>query len=588
MRKKKTTSTKRRKKAMRMSKMFFKTLREDPSEAEIASHKLLLRGGFIKKSASGIYSYMNLGYRVIRKIESIVREEMDSHDAQEINMSAVQPRELWEESGRWDTFGPEMFKLKDRNDREFCLAPTAEEFFTDLVRSDVNSYKKLPINIYQIKTKYRDEKRPRFGINRAREFLMKDAYSFDKTQEDMVASYKNMWEAYENIYDRLELDYRIVRGDSGAIGGNESHEFTALSDVGEGVITYCDSCDFSATDEKAEVAYNYDNSSEDIKELEKVETKGVKTIDDLAELLKVDKDRCLKAVDLMVKGEKVVVFIPGSRELNLTKLIKHLGCAEHEIEMMGDEDIKSMDSFPGYTGPIGLKADRLIADERVKNIKNMVIGANEENYHYMNYNLSDNEKFEFVDDLLMIAEGDVCPKCGGKLEFKRGIEVGNIFQLGQKYSKSMKATFLDENGKDEYFWMGCYGVGISRTVSAIVEQNNDEKGIIWPISSCPYEAIVTIVNVKDEEQNKLAEEIYEKLLKENVEVLLDDRAERAGVKFNDRDLIGIPLRITVGKLASEGKVEYSTRREMENEEIDASAAIDKIIAYIKERKNNRG
>lgn len=573
---------------MRMSKMFFKTLREDPSEAEIASHKLLLRGGFIKKSASGIYSYMNLGYRVIRKIEAIVREEMDSHDAQEINMSAVQPRELWEESGRWDTFGPEMFKLKDRNDREFCLAPTAEEFFTDLIRSDVNSYKKLPINIYQIKTKYRDEKRPRFGINRAREFLMKDAYSFDKTQEDMVTSYKNMWEAYENIYDRLELDYRIVRGDSGAIGGNESHEFTALSDVGEGVITYCDSCDFSATDEKAEVAYKYDNSSEDIKELEKVETKGVKTIEDLAELLKVDKDRCLKAVDLMVKGQKIVVFIPGSRELNLTKLIKHLGCAEHEIEMMGDEDIKTMGSFPGYTGPIDLKADRLIADERVKNIKNMVIGANQENYHYMNYNLSDNEKFEFVDDLLMIAEGDVCPKCGGKLEFKRGIEVGNIFQLGQKYSKSMKATFLDENGKDEYFWMGCYGVGISRTVSAIVEQNNDEKGIIWPISSCPYEAIITIVNVKDEEQNKLAEEIYQKLLAEKVEVLLDDRAERAGVKFNDRDLIGIPLRITVGKLASEGKVEYSTRREMENEEIDASEAIDKIIAYIKERKNNRG
>lgn len=573
---------------MRMSKMFFKTLREDPSEAEIASHKLLLRGGFIKKSASGIYSYMNLGYRVIRKIEAIVREEMDSHDAQEINMSAVQPRELWEESGRWDTFGPEMFKLKDRNDREFCLAPTAEEFFTDLVRSDVNSYKKLPINIYQIKTKYRDEKRPRFGINRAREFLMKDAYSFDKTQEDMVASYKNMWDAYENIYDRLELDYRIVRGDSGAIGGNESHEFTALSDVGEGVITYCDSCDFSATDEKAEVAYKYDNSNEEIKELEKVETKGVKTIDDLAELLKVDKDRCLKAVDLMVKGEKVVVFIPGSRELNLTKLIKHLGCAEHEIEMMGDEDIKSMGSFPGYTGPISLKADRLIADERIKNIKNMVIGANEENYHYINYNISDNEKFEFVDDLLMIAEGDVCPKCGGKLEFKRGIEVGNIFQLGQKYSKSMKATFLDENGKDEYFWMGCYGVGISRTVSAIVEQNNDEKGIIWPISSCPYEAIVTIVNVKDEEQNKLAEEIYQKLLAEKVEVLLDDRAERAGVKFNDRDLIGIPLRITVGKLASEGKVEYSTRLEMENEEIDASEAINKVVTYIKERKNNRG
>lgn len=573
---------------MRMSKMFFKTLREDPSEAEIASHKLLLRGGFIKKSASGIYSYMNLGYRVIRKIEQIVREEMDSHDAQEINMSAVQPRELWEESGRWDTFGPEMFKLKDRNDREFCLAPTAEEFFTDLIRSDVNSYKKLPINIYQIKTKYRDEKRPRFGINRAREFLMKDAYSFDKTQEDMVASYKNMWEAYENIYDRLELDYRIVRGDSGAIGGNESHEFTALSDVGEGVITYCDSCDFSATDEKAEVAYNYDNSNEDIKELEKVETKDCKTIDDLAKLLKVDKDRCLKAVDLMVKGQRIVVFIPGSRELNLTKLIKHLGCAEHEIEMMGDEDIKSMASFPGYTGPIGLKADRLIADERVKNIKNAIIGANEENYHYMNYNISEDEKFEFVDDLLMIAEGDLCPKCGGKLEFKRGIEVGNIFQLGQKYSKSMKATFLDENGKDEYFWMGCYGVGISRTVSAIVEQNNDEKGIIWPISSCPYEAIVTIVNVKDEEQNKLAEEIYQKLLAEKVEVLLDDRAERAGVKFNDRDLIGIPLRITVGKLASEGKVEYSTRREMENEEIDASEAINKIIAYIKERKNNRG
>lgn len=573
---------------MRMSKMFFKTLREDPSEAEIASHKLLLRGGFIKKSASGIYSYMNLGYRVIRKIEEIVREEMDSHDAQEINMSAVQPRELWEESGRWDTFGPEMFKLKDRNDREFCLAPTAEEFFTDLVRGEINSYKKLPINIYQIKTKYRDEKRPRFGINRAREFLMKDAYSFDKTQEDMIESYKNMWDAYENIYDRLELDYRIVRGDSGAIGGNEAHEFTALSDVGEGVITYCDSCDFAATDEKAEVVYNYDNSSEDIKELEKVETKDVKTIEELSKLLNVDKDRCLKAIDLKVKDEKVLVFIPGSRELNMTKLIKYLGCAEHEIEMMNDEDIKSIGSVAGYTGPIGIKADRIIMDERVKKIKNMIIGANEENYHYINYNFKGDEKFEFVQDLLMIEEGDKCPNCHGKLEFKRGIEVGNIFQLGQKYSKPMKATFLDENGKDEYFWMGCYGVGISRTVSAIVEQNNDEKGIIWPISSCPYEAIVTIVNVKDEEQVKLAEEIYKELQDAKVEVMLDDRKERAGVKFNDRDLIGIPLRITVGKLASDKKVEYSTRREMENIEMDYKDAIKTIVTYINERKNKRG
>lgn len=555
------------------------TLREDPQDAEIASHKLLLRAGMIRKTAAGLYSYLPLGYRIVRKVENIVREEMDNYGSQEIHMPITQPREIWEESGRWKTFGPEMFKLKDRNNREFCLGPTAEEYFTDLVKGEIKSYKQLPLNIYQIQTKYRDEKRPRFGINRSREFLMKDAYTFDVDEEAMAEAYMNMWRAYEVVFNRLGLEYKIVAGDSGAMGGNSSHEFIALSDVGEGVICYSDDSDFAATDEKAYVYYQVNDENVEKLPSEKVLTPNCKTIEEVSDFLNVDAAHCLKAVDLMVEGKPVIVFIPGDRELNMTKLIGYLKCPEHEIEMMEEKDIIALNSSPGFTGPIGLDC-RIIIDSRVTQMKNFVVGANEENYHIKNVNYGDDFEGEIVEDLLMVQEGDIDPETKSPLKFKRGIEVGNIFQLGQKYSKSMNATFLDENGKEQFFWMGSYGIGVTRSVSAIVEQNHDDKGMIWPLVVAPYHVIITVVNTKNEEQNTLAEKLYEKLLLQGVEVLLDDRKERVGVKFNDRDLIGIPLRITVGKKAAEDIVEFSERRTLENVEMSSTEAYDKVMEII--------
>lgn len=564
---------------MRMNKFYMPTLREDPQDAEIASHKLLLRAGMIRKTAAGLYSYLPLGYRIVRKVENIVREEMDNYGSQEIHMPVTQPREIWEESGRWKTFGPEMFKLKDRNNREFCLGPTAEEYFTDLVKGEIKSYKQLPLNIYQIQTKYRDEKRPRFGINRSREFLMKDAYTFDVDEEAMAEAYMNMWRAYEVVFNRLGLEYKIVAGDSGAMGGNSSHEFIALSDVGEGVICYSDDSDFAATDEKAYVYYQVNDENVEKLPSEKVLTPNCKTIEEVSDFLNVDAAHCLKAVDLMVEGKPVIVFIPGDRELNMTKLIGYLKCPEHEIEMMEEKDILALNSSPGFTGPIGLDC-RIIIDSRVTQMKNFVVGANEENYHIKNVNYGDDFEGEIVEDLLMVQEGDIDPETKSPLKFKRGIEVGNIFQLGQKYSKSMNATFLDENGKEQFFWMGSYGIGVTRSVSAIVEQNHDDKGMIWPLVVAPYHVIITVVNTKNEEQNTLAEKLYERLLLQGVEVLLDDRKERVGVKFNDRDLIGIPLRITVGKKAAEDIVEFSERRTLENVEMSSTEAYDKVMEII--------
>lgn len=564
---------------MRMNKFYMPTLREDPQDAEIASHKLLLRAGMIRKTAAGLYSYLPLGYRIVRKVENIVREEMDNYGSQEIHMPITQPREIWEESGRWKTFGPEMFKLQDRNNREFCLGPTAEEYFTDLVKGEIKSYKQLPLNIYQIQTKYRDEKRPRFGINRSREFLMEDSYTFDVDEEAMREAYMNMWRAYEVVFNRLGLEYKIVAGDSGAMGGNSSHEFIALSDVGEGVICYSDDSDFAATDEKAYVYYKVEDENVEKLPSEKVLTPNCKTIEEVSDFLNVDAAHCLKAVDLMVEGKPVIVFIPGDRELNMSKLVSYLKCPEHEIEMMEEKDILALNSSPGFTGPIGLDS-RIIIDSRVTQMKNFVVGANEENYHIKNVNYGDDFEGEIVEDLLMVEEGDIDPETKSPLKFKRGIEVGNIFQLGQKYSKSMNATFLDENGKEQFFWMGSYGIGVTRSVSAIVEQNHDDKGMIWPLVVAPYHVIITVANTKNEEQNTLAEKLYEKLILQGVEVLLDDRKERVGVKFNDRDLIGIPLRITVGKKADEDIVEFSERKTLENVEMSSTEAYEKVMEII--------
>jgi len=564
---------------MKMSKMYMPTLREVPSEAEIPSHQLLLRAGMIRKLVSGIYSYLPLGYRAIKKVEKVVREEMDRADAQELLMSAIQPRELWEASGRWANFGPEMWRLRDRNDREFCLGPTHEEYFTDLIKDEIKSYKQLPLNIYQIQTKYRDEKRPRFGLMRCREFIMKDAYSFDVDEETMKIAYDNMWDAYDRVFTRLKLNYKVVQGDTGAMGGKVSHEFMAISDIGEGLIAYCKDCDFAATDEKADVVYTVPTKNQGLKDLEKVFTPEVKTIDALVEFFNVEKFNFGKALVYKTSGKPIVVVIPGDRELNETKLANYLQVPGHELEMADEDMIKEISGAnKGFTGPIGLKKEvRLLIDKRVTNISNLVVGANETDHHLINVNYGRDFNAEVVEDLLMVEEGDLCPKCHKPLLMERGIEVGNIFQLGTKYSSSLGATFLDENGKEKPFLMGSYGIGVSRSVAAIVEQYHDEKGICWPFIVAPYHAIITVVNSKNQEQKELGETIYQNLKKSGIETLLDDRNERVGVKFNDRDLIGIPVQITVGKRATEGIVEYSLRKKDEKLEVEVSEIVDLIL-----------
>lgn len=559
---------------MKMDKFYMPTLKEDPQDAEIASHRLLLRAGMIRKSASGIYSYLPLGYRVIRKIENIVREGMDKFGAQEVLMSALQPQEIWEESGRWSKFGEEMFRLKDRNNREFCLGPTAEEYFTTLVRDELKSYKQLPLNIYQIQTKYRDEKRPRFGINRAREFTMKDAYTFDKDQKGLEKSYQNMWEAYEYIFDKIGLDYRVVEGDSGIMGSGVSHEFVAMAETGEGVVVYSDESNYAATDEKAQVTLAIPEKEEAL-EMELVETPNVKTIEELSQFTGEDKSKFAKVIAMKTKEENFIILIPGHRELNVLKFLSHFKIAENEIEMMTDEDIIAMGSHPGFMSPIGLKDVRVIVDKRITEMSNFYTGANQVDKHFKNVNYGRDFEGEVVDDLLMIEEGDKGPN-GEELKFARGIEVGNIFQLGTKYSKTLNAKFLDENGKEQYFVMGSYGIGITRLVTAVIEQNYDEDGIIWPESIAPYKVIVTIVKAFDEQQERLANKIYDELTNAGVEVLLDNRKERPGVKFKDRDLIGIPHRITVGRDAKDGIVEYSTRREKENIRVNFEEIIEKL------------
>ncbi|KPU26541.1 prolyl-tRNA synthetase [Caloranaerobacter sp. TR13] len=563
---------------MRMSRMYMPTLREVPSEAEIPSHQLLLRAGMIRKLVSGVYSFLPLGYRVMRKIEQIVREEMDASGAQEVLMSAIQPAEIWQESGRWYEFGPEMFRLKDRHEREFCLGPTHEEYFTDLIRNEIKSYKQLPLNIYQIQTKYRDEKRPRFGLMRSREFLMKDAYSFDKDEEGMKKSYEIMWKAYEKIFTRCGLKFKVVEGDSGAMGGSDSHEFMAMSDVGESQIAYCEKCDYAATDEKAQCIYNLNVDESTELKTKKVHTPEIKTIEQLVDFFNVPADKFVKTLIYKIKDEIVAVLVPGNREVNEVKLCNLFGVREHELEMANEEIVKEVTGAEvGFAGPIRISDKvKLIVDSRVAKMKNFIVGANETDYHIKNVNYGRDFEGQIVEDLLLVEEGDLCPKCGEPLKIARGIEVGNIFQLGTKYSESLNATFLDENGKERHFVMGSYGIGVSRTMAAIIEQNHDEKGIIWPLSVAPYHVIITIVSTKKEEQVNLGEKLYKELMDKGIEVLLDDRNERPGVKFNDADLIGIPIRITVGRKASENIVEFVLRGTGEKIEISSDEVYERI------------
>lgn len=581
---------------MKLSQMHFKTLREVPNEAEIPSHILLLRAGMIKKTVAGVYTYMPMGWRTIRKIENIVREEMDAKGAEEIYTQSVQPAELWKESGRWDAYGPEMWRLKDRNNREFCLGPTAEEVFTDIVKNDVSSYRQLPRMLYQITDKYRDEARPRFGMMRSRVFIMKDNYSFDKDPEGLDESYQKMYDAYTNVFTRCGLNFRPVEADTGAIGGSNSHEFTALCEYGESEIAYCDCCDLAATVEKAECVDAKPQDDIEMLPLEKVHTPGTKTIDEVADFLKLDKAQTIKAllfVTYDADGKEngyVAAFIRGDRELNMTKLVNALNINEYAIEFADETKMSAATGcVGGFTGPMHLHDCTIVVDSELPGLKNLCAGACETDHHYINMNYDRDYKGDIVTDIKTLKEGDACPICGAPVKHARGVEVGQIFKLGTKYSEPMKAIYKDENQKDQLIWMGCYGIGVSRTFQAIIDmpQNHDEGGIIWPMSVTPYHVILTEVKPGDEEQDAVSQKIYDELTRAGVEVLWDDRKERPGVKFKDADLIGIPVRITVGKLAAEGKVEYKLRRDQDKAELTAEEAIAEAIAIVNRERSGR-
>lgn len=576
---------------MKLSKMHLKTLREVPTEAEIPSHILLLRAGMIRKLVSGVYGFMHLGWRSIQKIENIVREEMDAAGGQEIHMSAVQPAELWQESGRWYAYGPELWRLQDRSGRDFCLGPTHEEIFTDIARNDINSYRQLPVNLYQIQFKYRDEARPRFGLMRSREFIMKDAYSFDKDQEGLDQSYQDMYDAYARVFTRCGLTFRAVEADSGAIGGSNSHEFEALSEVGESEIAYCEKCDMAATVERALCVDAKPQDDIEALPLEEVHTPQTKTIDEVAGFLGLETSQTMKAL-LFVTYDKegrengyVAAFVRGDRELNMTKLINALDIPEHAIEFADEEKMSAATGcVGGFTGPVGLHDCTIVVDSELLGQKNLCAGACKEDYHLKNVNYGRDYEGDIVADIKVLAEGDPCPVCGAPVKYARGIEVGQVFKLGTKYSEAMGAMYKDENMQDKPIVMGCYGIGVTRTLAAVVEQNHDENGIIWPMSVAPYHVMITVMKPNDEVQAAVAEDIYKNLTRAGVEVLLDDRKERPGVKFKDADLLGIPIRITVGRGAADGIVEYKLRREADKMEISVAESIASAIDTVNREK----
>lgn len=565
---------------MRMSKMLMPTLKEVPSDAEITSHQLMLRAGMIRKMASGIYNQLPMGIRVFRKVEDIIREEMNAKGAQEISCALLVPAELWQESGRWDVMGPEMFRLKDRNGRDYCLGPTHEETFTHIVKNEITSYKQLPLNLYQIETKFRDERRPRFGVMRTRNFTMKDAYSFDADLEGLDKSYNDMFDAYTKIFARCDLENSPVQADSGAMGGSASAEFMVKSEVGEDEIVFCSGCDYAANIEKA-TSVNHEPSTEEMKEMSEIETPNVHTIEDLEAFFKMDAGKFAKTLIYNADGKSVAVVVRGDRDANETKVANAIGGAI-EFEMADEEMVKAVTGAEvGFAGPIGIKADYLFIDQEVVDQRNVIIGANKTDYHIQNANFG-RDFNGVVGDFRNVQEGDRCPKCGAPLEIMRGVEVGHIFKLGTKYSEAMGATFLDKNGKSQPIIMGCYGIGVERTVAAVIEQHHDENGIIWPLAIAPYHVVVVPVNVKKAEHLENAEKIYNELQAAGVEVLLDDRNERAGFKFKDSDLLGIPMRITVGKDIVDGKVEFKLRSEADKEIIAVEDVLDRVkVEFVK-------
>ena len=555
---------------MKLKGSFFYTLREDAKDEESKSGNLLVRSGMIKKVGAGIYMYLPLGLKVLENIKKIVKEEMDKAGAQELLMPSLIPSEYYEACGRVELLGSSMFKLDDRFQKHYALGPTHEELFTIAAKNLVKSYKDLPFTIYQMADKFRDEPRPRYGLIRVREFIMKDAYSFDKDEDGLDASYKKMRMAYNNIFDRLGIQYKVVKADTGVMGGSLSEEYQAVTDIGEDVLVLCDKCDYASNLEVAELISK--EVKEDAQELKLVETKNYKTIEEVSKYLNIDSKKTVKALLMNVDGELVVFFIRGDREFNETKACKLLGCKE--INFASDVLIATSNAVPGYTGPINLNAKKVI-DREILNMSNFCCGANKEGYHYINANAKDFE-YDLVGDISNVIEGDICPKCGGKLYFKKGIEVGNIFKLGTKYSSKLDLTYLDENNTLKPVVMGCYGIGIGRILASIVEQNNDEFGMILPSSIAPYKVCIVIIDTKDDLQVKASEELYQNLTNKGIEVLLDNRDERPGVKFKDMDLIGIPLRITVGKKISDGIVEVKKRCEKDYTEINVNDIEDYI------------
>lgn len=570
--------------------MFIQTLREYPSDAEVISHKMLGRAGFIKKLAPGVYTYQPLMWKVLKKIENIVREEMDNAGAQELLMPFVQPKELWEESGRWEVYGKELMRLKDRHNRDMCLGPTHEEIITSVARDGLKSYKQLPVNLYQIQSKFRDEIRPRYGLLRGREFIMKDAYSFDLDEAGLDKEYQNMARTYKRIFERCGLDTKMVQSDSGAIGGSVSHEFMVITDTdaGENDVFYCNDCDYSANSNHAvsNLPEAVVDGKDYFKETKVLDTPNTHTIDDLSKFLNIPSTLILKTLVYIIDKVPVLALIRADKAVEETKLMNAVGGIDIRIASSAEiaelMEQHGFSAIPGFIGPNGMKDIKIIADETVKDMKNFVVGINETDKHLVGANLEDlNVNDMQFADIRLVERGELCPQCGKPLQVTKGIEVGNIFKLGTKYSKPMNAVYTDINGKTHPYVMGCYGIGISRTAAAAVEAHYDEHGIKWPIAIAPYHVVIVPVNIKDELQMKVANEMYEKLQSAGIEVVLDDRDERAGVKFKDADLIGFPYRVTVGKTINDGFVEFKVRETDEQEKFTPQEAVEKLVESIK-------
>ena len=569
---------------MLATKLYAPTLREVPSDADVVSQQLMLRAGFMRKTANGLYSFLPLGWRSIKKIEAIVREEMDRASAQEIMMPILQPAEIWKESGRWNAYGAEMMRINDRHDNEFCLGPTHEEMITTLVKNEINSYRQLPVNLYQIQSKFRDERRPRYGLMRSREFIMKDAYSFDVDEAGLDESYKSMYDAYTRIFTRCGLTFRPVEADSGAIGGSGTHEFMAIAEAGEADIVYCTKCDYAANIEIGKPGI-MKQDEEALQELSVVDTPNASTIEAVAEMLNLPLHKTIKAVVFSIDGKVVLAIVRGDHEVNEVA-VQHAVLGSVEPEMATPEELEKVGLTAGFISPIGLKQTEdfaIVVDESVMETYNVCGGANKKDAHYVNIN----PKRDFnVEDIIiapirLITKDDVCPKCGGALEHAKGIEVGQVFKLGTKYSEALQATFLDQNGRPNPMIMGCCGIGVSRTLAAAIEQYHDENGIIWPRSIAPFEAVIVPINAKDEALMSTSQTIYTALQNAGVDVLLDDRKDRAGVKFKDADLIGYPLRITVSKNTLENnEVEIQIRKSGEALPCAIDSVADKVTELL--------